>query len=204
MDREQYLRELEARLSNRMPPQELLNVMRYYTEYFDEAGPEGASGVMLDLGSPGDLTGRILGETVVSTAGPDPSGGEAWREPPRRGLRSVWGVLLAIFAAPIAIPLAVGLFVLALGILAAIFALFLGLGAAGVLCVAMGVLSAVCGFTAVLTGGVATTMYFVGGGMLVAGFGALLLAGGFAVTGVCLRGLGGLMGRLLHRRGDRA
>lgn len=60
MDRERYLQEVWARLSNRMPRKDLEGVMRYYEEYFDEAGPQREAEVMAELGTPEELAGRIL------------------------------------------------------------------------------------------------------------------------------------------------
>lgn len=60
MDRERYLQEVWARLSNRMPRKDLEGVIRYYEEYFDEAGPAREAEVMAELGTPEELAGRIL------------------------------------------------------------------------------------------------------------------------------------------------
>lgn len=202
MDREQYLRELEARLSNRMAPPQLASVMRYYEEYFDEMGPDQEAKAIDDLGSPTDLSRRIMGDQVVRDLEHrvPPDDDFPPYKPPRRGLGAVWTVILAILAAPIAIPLAVGLVALAVGIFIAILALFLGLGIGGVACVAFGIFVAVVGFSSILVHGVATTMYFVGGGMLSAGVGVLLIAAAVAITGLCLGGLARLLGRMLRRR----
>ena len=41
MTREEYLAQLRALLTGRTPPDELERILAYYTEYFDEAGPQG-------------------------------------------------------------------------------------------------------------------------------------------------------------------
>lgn len=202
MDRQQYLRELEARLSNRMKPDELARVIRYYEEYFDEAGVEGEAQAILDLGSPADLTDHILGGKTQQTTPQWEQ--EDWPiDRPRKGISMVWKVLLAICAvpiAPIAIPVMIGLVAGGIGLLVGVLAVFFALGVAGVVAVAAGIFTAAAGFGALLTHGVTTTMVFVGGGMVAAGFGALLLVGTFAITGLCLRGVARLLGRALHRR----
>ena len=200
MDRQQYLRELEARLSNRMRPNELESVMRYYEEYFEEAGPQGEAQAILDLGSPADLTARIMGQQVIKDLERRAPEEEEPYIRPRRGVRSVWTIILAICAAPIAIPVMIGLVAAGIGLLIGVFAIFLALGISGVAAVIYGILSAAAGFGAILTHGMSTTMVFVGGGMAAAGVGALLLAGSFALTGLCLRGVARLLGRVLRRK----
>lgn len=199
MDRQQYLRELEARLSNRMKPDALMRVICYYEEYFDEAGPEGEAQAILDLGSPADLTEHILGGQPGKQ--PEPWVQEEWTaDRPRKGVGMVWKVLLAICAAPIAIPVMIGLLAGGIGLLIGILAVFVALGIAGIAAVAAGIFTAAAGFGALLTHGMTTTMVFVGGGMVAAGIGGLLLAGTFALTGLCLRGVARLLGRALRRR----
>ena len=105
MTREEYLAQLRALLTGRTPPDELERILAYYTEYFDEAGPQGEGRVIRELGTPAELVGRVLGaqrsRTVPAERDCPPEG--AARE--RHGLGTLWKVLLAICAAPIAIPL---------------------------------------------------------------------------------------------------
>ena len=101
MTREEYLAQLRALLTGRTPPDELERILAYYTEYFDEAGPQGEGRVIRELGTPAELVGRVLGaqrsRTVPAERDCPPEG--AARE--RHGLGTLWKVLLAICAAPI-------------------------------------------------------------------------------------------------------
>lgn len=209
MDRQQYLRELEARLSNRMKPDALARVIHYYEEYFDEAGPEGEAQAILDLGSPAELTERIMGgdsgKQTEQRGRTDRWEEEDWPiDRPRKGLGMVWKVLLTICAAPVAIPVIIGLVAGGIVLLVGVLGVFAALGLAGVVGIAAGVFTAAAGFGALLTHGMTTTMLFVGGGMMAAGLGGLLLAGAFALTGLCLRGVARLLSRALRRREARA
>ena len=56
MTREEYLAQLRALLTGRTPPDELERILAYYTEYFDEAGPQGEGRVIRELGTPADRT----------------------------------------------------------------------------------------------------------------------------------------------------
>ena len=46
---EQYLFLLRSELTGSMPQEELEDILRYYTEYFEEAGPERERDVMVEL-----------------------------------------------------------------------------------------------------------------------------------------------------------
>ena len=51
MTREEYLRQLQHYLK-RLPKEDYDSAMEYFTEYFEEAGPEGEQAVIAELGTP--------------------------------------------------------------------------------------------------------------------------------------------------------
>ena len=51
MNRTEYLKQLDKYLK-RLPAEDYQNAMEYFTEYFDEAGPEGEEQVIRELGTP--------------------------------------------------------------------------------------------------------------------------------------------------------
>lgn len=74
MTREEYLAQLRALLTGRTPPDELERILAYYTEYFDEAGPQGEGRV---------IRGRSLGRGGKRRAGTSPAPtGECWPSGP--------------------------------------------------------------------------------------------------------------------------
>ena len=154
MTREEYLRQLQHYLK-RLPKEDYDSAMEYFTEYFEEAGPEGEQAVIAELGTPkqaaSELLRNLLNEQIVQP-----------RE--RRSVGSVLMIaLLAICAAPIALPLAIAA-------TAILFALVLVIASA-VLCV---LLLGVCGI-------------LVGGKLILIG----LASAGSSVAGMCmLLGLG--------------
>ena len=190
MTREEYLAQLRALLTGRTPPDELERILAYYTEYFDEAGLQGEGRVIRELGTPAELVGRVLGaqrsRTVPAERDCPPEG--AARE--RHGLGTLWKVLLAICAAPIAIPL--------------ILALVAGVAVGGVVAIGAGVFTACAGFSVLFSAGLPTMMFFCGVGLLSSGVGLLLIAGSFLLAGLCFRGMAALLGRWLNRREVRA
>ena len=58
MDREQFLQQLRALLAD-TAPEEREEAIRYYEEYFDEAGPEQEQAILAELGSPAKVAAII-------------------------------------------------------------------------------------------------------------------------------------------------
>ena len=58
MNREQFIAQL-ARLLQDLPPAERQEAIRYYQEYFDDAGEENEDAVIRELGSPGKVAASI-------------------------------------------------------------------------------------------------------------------------------------------------
>ena len=139
MSREEYLRALSREL-RRLPKDEYEKAMDYYVEYFEEAGPEKEQEIIKDLGSPKDVAAQIIMDAAM----------ERMDKPQRsmkRGLSTVWMVVLAVCAAPIALPLAIGILALAGGVLVTAGTLLLcallveaGAVAAGVVAVVGGII----------------------------------------------------------------
>ena len=197
MSREEYLAQLEALLTGRVPAEELGRVLAYYRSYFDEAGPQGEAGVMEELGSPAELAARIM------EARRGPAGREEVQPPaqrPRNGFGALWKVLLAICAAPIAIPLIVAGAGLVLAVFVVAALLVAGAFFGGAMCVIVGVAAAWTGFGVLFSQGLATMLLYCGLGMLSSGIGLLLIGGSLALCGLCFRCTARAMGRWLERR----
>ena len=161
MGRQEYLRALWQRLKDRMPPEELDGIMRYYADYFDEVGPEGEGRVIEELGNPAELAQRILGERAAS-------GLPVYAPPRRSGIRTFVFILVGIF---VGIPLGLVILGLAVGTLVG-----------GVVCLLLGAACGLGGFALLFGKGLATTTYFLGTGFVAAGIGLLLAAGAVALV----------------------
>ena len=157
-----------------------------------------------ELGTPAELVGRVLGaqrsRTVPAERDCPPEG--AARE--RHGLGTLWKVLLAICAAPIAIPLIPRGGGDGIGPCrpdprpGGRSGRGRGGGHRG------GVFTACAGFSVLFSAGLPTMMFFCGVGLLSSGVGLLLIAGSFLLAGLCFRGMAALLGRWLNRREVRA
>lgn len=178
MNREEYLSELYGRLRQGLPAGELEHIMKYYEEYFDEAGPQREQEVLSELGSPADLSREIMA-----------SRGNLQAEPPRyeearRGKRhwTAGKIVALVLLSPLWITLICA-------IPATAIALVVGLSGGGLALIAGGIFNAWCGFTALFTPGIPTTLFFCGVGLVFAGLGVLLVLAGVALGKVLFKGL---------------
>ena len=167
MNREDYLRQLRKYLK-RLPKEDYDNAMEYFTEYFDEAGPEGEQAAINELGSPKQAAGEVLANLL---------GERTSRETKAKPKASVGQILLiailAVCAAPIGIPLVIAALAL---LLAAIL-----VAACDILCVLIvGLCGALVGGKLILVGlgalpaSVSGMLLLLGMGLLVLGAGILL------------------------------
>lgn len=125
MGKEEYLAELERNL-RKLPEVERLEAMQYYREYLEEAG-ENAEEVIAKLGSPKEVANGIIRECAVKSLAVVGQGQNRKYEKQEEGKRNstvtnIWLIVLGIFAAPIAFPVATA-------IVSALFAVVTGLAA---------------------------------------------------------------------------
>lgn len=170
MTKAEYMRQIRTCLK-RLPKQDLEQALAYFDEYFQEAGPEQEASAMEDLGDPKAAAEQILRNLAINNAA-EPS-----KKSIKRSMDSVWIGLLAICAAPIALPLAL---VFVVVILVLLFSAFIFIGSFLV----FGVVSAVASVIPLLAG-----CYLLvsnpASGIMTLGIGLLFLGGGLLVTLVC-------------------
>lgn len=161
MTKADYMKTLAYSLRH-LPKEEFEQAMDYFEEYFAEAGPEHEQQAIEDLGSPDEAAKTLIMNLAAKNV----------EEPPKtvkHSFKAVWIGLIALCAAPIALPLA---FCLICVIAALIFAILCVLG--GILLSAFCVLAAaVIGFI----GGIALLFSSFTNGIATLGF-SLLCAGG--------------------------
>ena len=101
MTRTEYLAELDKYL-RKLPREDYHEAMDYYIEYFDEAGPDKENQVIEDLGSPKEAASEIIA-TVLGKHMASPE------KTPEKRATIVGLTILALFAAPIALPVLLAL-----------------------------------------------------------------------------------------------
>jgi len=183
---------LRDRLS-RLPHRERESVLRYYAGVFDRAGPSADEETMRGLGTPESVASRILDdwerkmEAGRSCSSSGCGAGGHYRGPgssSRWGLGAFWAVVLAVLAAPIALPALLGLLGLAFGGFAALAAV--GIAAIGL--IIGGAAAFIGGFAAIFTSP-ATAIIVFGAAFLLWGIGKIL----FSIIGAAIALLTGFL-----------
>lgn len=190
MNKKEYLQQLSNRLS-KLPREEMLEAMNYYNEYFEEAGEENEAEVIEKLGPPEKIAAQIISECAIKNI-------DAPARSVKHGLSTVWLVILAIFAAPIAGPLAIAMaavfIVVVFTILVALVAVLIAAVAAaggGLMAIGVGIIS--------LFGNFASGIAIIGTGMVAVGVGILILYASFALTKYVLKGLSMLFKKVIKK-----
>ncbi|MCL2652587.1 MAG: DUF1700 domain-containing protein [Propionibacteriaceae bacterium] len=184
---DQYLEQLRHAVRS-LPPDDAAQAVAYYDEYLHDASDPDAT--MAGLGTPKEVAAEILADYVGKTD-----------SKPRIGV--LWAVVLGIFAAPVAAPLAIGLFAGVMGLVIGALAIVLALFVTAVSLVGGGLWMVVTGCL-VITQSLTTFAWFVGGGLLLVAVGLLAAFGMIQVGRLAVRGLarwvGGIIDRIRGRR----
>ena len=172
MTRTEYLNQLEAYLMQ-LPQADRIEAMDYFKELFDDAGPEGEEELIASLGSPKEAAHDILTTLLDKKINEENSS--------KNNRQVIQIAILALLAAPIGIPVAIGLLMVIIGIFIAAISIlltFFAVSAAGM------VLGAVLLFESfyVLAESTSAFMLIFGGGLLAIGASSLVLLATSYVT----------------------
>jgi uncharacterized membrane protein len=192
--------ELEQQLA-RIDSREREEALAYYNEYFDEAGPENEARAIEELGSPVRVAAQIKADAAVRGMG------KTEAPPVKKGISAIWIVILAILALPVAVPVAVAVFGVGIGLLVSVFAVVAALLVAAVAVCGGGVLAFVAGISVLFTD-VPTGIFYMGGGLAASGvsllLGILVLAAARALIGGVARLLDGIRVKSRERQERKA
>lgn len=193
MNRETFINELKTKLI-KLPQEECDAALNYYEEYFDEAGPENEEKIIAELGSPTQIAKQIMAdfvikETQLQTKIPSP----------KKSMGALWIIIIAIFATPIALPLAIALvtvlFALFITMIALLFAgilSFTAIGISGIALFGIGI--------ATLFIHPATGAFLIGSGLILIGLGIgagmLVYLAAAKLMPLIARGLGRIFDRI--------
>lgn len=120
MSRKEYLEALRKALAG-LPETERASAVRYYEEYFDDAGPENEAKAAAELGDPQKVAAQILNDyQELATTIPATKTGQ---KKSRQGVSPVILLLLLLLALPIGVPLVIAAFCIIFALLAALCAL---------------------------------------------------------------------------------
>jgi len=193
MNAYEYLNALRKALDV-LPDDERANAIRYYEEYFLDAGPENEQEVIEELGSPSEVAGKIIREFAFKQLENQPDS--------KKGMGTIGWVVLIVLASPIALPVGIAILAVFFAVIVSVLGILLGLGAAGLVAAAVGIFSAVVGMTS-LVSDPASTLYYVGRGMIALGFGAAILWVACWLARMAVVGISRLTAKWMKRRSDK-
>lgn len=169
MNRQEFIKKLESELS-KLPKDEVKDAIDYYNEYLDDAGLENEEAALKELGNPSRIATQIKADFAVKQLS---AKREVGNSEGKKGVAIIWWVILGIFTAPVALPIAITGGLLAICILLTIAIIVI----TGLFCVAA---FFVAGIAALIVGvsilfiNFANGIFALGTGMALIGATALL------------------------------
>lgn len=225
MTRKEYMEQLKKYLK-RLPKEDYDNAIEYFSEYFDEAGPENEQQVMEELGQPKEAARELLLNLLQESVGDSkditeektaalPAAGSYYGESSHahsrtdsRNLsttgystsagkkRSPGKIILLAFLVICASPVSIALLFAGLAVLAAVI---FSMAVTGVSAIAGGIVLTGFGMT-LIARSLAAACMMVGSGFLMAGAGILVGVLTIYICKWCAMGIGRLVNRLVRKK----
>ena len=167
MDKLEYLVKLIHSLS-KMPNDERDNVVRYYEEYFAEAGPEHEQAIIEELGPPKKLAAKIMADFAIKNYDSSDISNKA-----KKGVSTIWMIIAAIFASPIALPIAIAVAEVVIVLIITVFVIFLTFFLTSI-CITLGAIVFLVLSIWSLFQSIPTSVFFFGIALAAVGIGILL------------------------------
>lgn len=175
MTKKEFLDELSRELDD-LSKEERNSALKYYEDYFDDAGSENESDVIKELGSPKKVAEVIKKENSDNNRTPKESNNKS--EP-----MSIWLIILiAIILVPVGFPLLIGLLGTIFGIFMGLVGVFIGLICAGIGTFVSGIVLSILGIIAAITSPV-SGLLMIGVGFVLIGIGSILT---FVTVKLCI------------------
>lgn len=225
MTRKEYMEQLKKYLK-RLPKEDYDNAIEYFSEYFDEAGPENEQQVMEELGQPKEAARELLLNLLQESVGDSkditeektaalPAAGSYYGESSHAHSRTDSGnlsttgystsagkkrspgkIILLAFLVICASPVSIALLFAGLAVLAAVI---FSMAVTGVSAIAGGIVLTGCGMT-LIARSLAASCMMVGSGFLMAGAGILVGVLTIYICKWCAMGIGRLVSRLARKK----
>jgi len=190
MNKHEFISELKKKL-RKLPYDEIKEAVDYYEGYFSDAGEENEKAVLTELGSPAAVASQIIADFAIKEADAE--------KPGKKGWKTAWLVILALFASPVAIPVALSVGIVALALIISLSAVVIALFVSGGVVFVGGLGSFIAGLLVVFQS-FPTTLFFSGAGLLMMGIGAAIVLVTAALSKVCFKWLARKTGSFILRR----
>lgn len=172
MEKNEYLSTLQRNLKN-VPADEVSNIMAFYQEYFEDAGPENEAKVIAELGAPEMLAVKASANYVMNDIH---NRDEENKNRKKSSVTNLWILILAICGSPIWFPLGIAVAIVAFALVIAIGSVIFAFGICCVALMLSGIAMSILGIGAVIgimTVGSSTGLFAIGYGMVSVGLGIL-------------------------------
>ena len=190
MNRNEFISELKKKL-RKLPYDEIKEAVDYYEGYFNDAGEENEQSVLAELGTPAAVASQIIADFAVKEADTEKSGKKNWR--------TMWLVILSLFASPIAIPLVLSAGIVILSLIIVLLSILLSFFITGIALFFGGIASIIAGILVIFQS-VPTTLFYIGAGLIFMGVGAVIVIGTTILSKICFRWLTKKTGGFILRR----
>jgi uncharacterized membrane protein len=180
MNKTEFIKELKIKLRN-LPNEELNDALSYYNEYFEDAQIDDTVDVEKELGSPSIVASQILSDYAVKDI-------QVKDKPSKNKISSIWFIILAIFASPIALPLSFAMVIFIGALVFTIGALVFSLGLSSVGVLFSGILLFGTGTLSVMSD-FPNAILFIGSGLLICGIALLAFVGTVKLGNVVLKSI---------------
>ncbi|GAA0076603.1 DUF1700 domain-containing protein [Clostridium sp. CTA-5] len=190
MNKEIFIQELRKKLK-RLPQEEIENAIGYYIEYFEDAGIDNEQDVLKELDDPSVIASQLLSEYAFK-------GNEITINKPKRSIYSIWFIILAILAAPVALPLAFAVIMILISMVIVAGSITFAFAVSTIAIIFTGFVTIFAGF-AVITQGFSTAIMFIGIGLALIGVGLLISVLISILAPKIFKGIAKLARKLLNR-----
>ena len=207
MTRQEYMEQLKKYLK-RLPKEDYENAIEYFSEYFDEAGPQKEQQVMKELGEPKEaareLLLNLLQESVENdqdiveekaAVQPEAASGGKKRSPGKIILLAI----LVLCASPVSLAFLAFVFTVLCAVIVTVAAVIFSIGITGIAAIAGGIVTIGVGVSLILKSAAAACM-MVGGGFLMTGLGILAGLLTVYICKWCANGIGRLVNRFVRKK----
>ncbi|SNU08525.1 Uncharacterized membrane protein [Lachnospiraceae bacterium] len=193
MNKITFMSELSRRL-RRLPKEDYDDAMKYYAEYFLDAGIDDNQDVTPLVGTVDEVASRIIDEASEKQIVKAETEGGA-----KNSSRAIWYIILGIFAAPIALPIAIAIVSVIFAVFVAVIAVVFSMLAAGAAVTLSGI-GVIC--AAFWAESMAQVMLIVGAGLICFSVGIVLCIGFYKLGEVIIRGLIKLLRNIGKKKKD--
>ena len=217
MNRIEYMTKLASLLQD-IPEEERKDAMKYYNDYFDEAGEENEEQVIREFGTPeevaenikADLKGKtedINDNQQHQTQKHEQSSEYQYEMPEKKKNDRIWKIILiiilAIIIGPVLLPLVGGILAAGLAIVLTVIVGVIALVIAGVAVAIAGIALVISGIL-VLLPQTAAGLALIGSGLMILVIGVVATVGfgklcAFMFGGIA-KGISYLWGKIFHRK----